>query len=62
MESLIGLKGYVVTALAPNGIIQLAGEEWSAITDDFASLPIGTPVQVIDKQGISLIVKQVDKY
>jgi len=62
MESLIGLKGYVVSALAPNGIIQLAGEEWSAITDDFTSLPIGTPVQVIDKQGISLIVKQVDKY
>lgn len=62
MESLIGLKGYVITPLDPNGIIQLAGEEWSAITEDFGILPIGTPVQVINKQGISLIVKQVEKY
>ena len=62
MESLMGLRGYVISPLEPNGTIQLAGEEWSAITDDFENLPAGTPVQVIDKRGISLIVKRIDKY
>ncbi len=62
MESLMGLKGYVVLPLEPHGTIQLAGEEWSAITEDFRNLPPGTPVQVINKQGISLIVKQIEKY
>ena len=61
MESLIGLSGYVVTELKPQGIIQLAGEEWSAITQDHSNLPIGTPVQVIDKHGISLVVKQLER-
>ncbi len=62
MESLMGLTGYVVLPLEPHGTIQLAGEEWSAITEDFRNLPPGTPVQVINKQGISLIVKQIEKY
>lgn len=62
MESLMGLTGYVTSPLEPSGIIQLAGEEWRAITGDFGNLPIGTPVQVINKQGNSLIVKQVNKY
>jgi membrane-bound serine protease (ClpP class) len=62
MESLMGLSGYVISPLEPNGTIQLAGEEWSAITDDFGNLPAGTPVQVIDKRGISLIVKRIEKY
>ncbi len=62
MESLMGLRGYVISPLEPNGTIQLAGEEWSAITDDFENLPAGTPVQVIDKRGISLIVKRIEKY
>lgn len=61
MESLMGLSGYVVTELKPQGIIQLAGEEWSAITQDHTNLPIGTPVQVVDKHGISLVVKQLER-
>jgi membrane-bound serine protease (ClpP class) len=62
MESLMGLTGYVVSSLQPSGTIQLAGEEWSAISEDFRTLPPGTPIQVINKQGISLIVKQIEKY
>lgn len=62
MESLIGLTGYVTAPLEPNGIIQLAGEEWSAITEDFENLPAGTPIQVINKRGISLVVKRIEKY
>lgn len=61
MESLIGIKGYVITPLTPRGIIQLAGEEWSAISEDRHPLQSGTPVQVVDKQGISLIVKAIEK-
>jgi membrane-bound ClpP family serine protease len=61
MESLMGLTGFVISPLEPNGTIQLAGEEWSAITEDFGNLPAGTPIQVIDKRGISLIVKRIEK-
>ena len=60
MESLIGLTGYVITTLDPHGTIQLAGEEWSAISENNRMLAKGTPVQVIDKRGISLVVKQID--
>lgn len=62
MESLMGLTGFVVSPLEPNGTIQLAGEEWSAITEDFGNLPSGTPIQVIDKRGIALIVKRIEKF
>jgi membrane-bound serine protease (ClpP class) len=61
MESLMGLTGFVISQLEPNCTIQLAGEEWSAITEDFGNLPAGTPIQVIDKRGISLIVKRIEK-
>lgn len=60
MESLIGLTGYVLSTLDPHGTIQLAGEEWSAISHDNRMLAKGTPIQVIDKRGISLVVKQID--
>lgn len=58
MESLIGLTGYVISDLDPQGTIQLAGEEWSAIPLDDQILVKGTPVKVVDKRGIALIVKQ----
>lgn len=61
MESLIGLTGYVISDLDPHGTIQLSGEEWSAIPADDQTLVKGTPVQVVDKQGIALIVKQIIK-
>lgn len=58
MESLIGLTGYVTSNLEPHGIIQLAGEEWSAISEDNSNLPKGTPVQVVNKRGIALVVRR----
>jgi len=58
MESLFGLTGYVTSNLEPHGIIQLAGEEWSAISEDNSNLPKGTPVQVVNKRGIALIVRR----
>lgn len=61
MESLIGLTGYVISDLDPRGTIQLAGEEWSAISSNDQILVNGTPIQVIDKRGISLIVKPLTK-
>jgi len=53
-----GLTGYVISDLDPQGTIQLAGEEWSAIPLDDQILVKGTPVKVVDKRGIALIVKQ----
>jgi membrane-bound serine protease (ClpP class) len=61
MESLVGLTGYVISDLDPQGTIQLAGEEWSAISSDDQILVNGTPIKVIDKRGIALIVKPLGK-
>ncbi len=61
VESLIGMLGYAHTPLEPKGIIHVAGEEWSAISEDNSNIPTGTPVQVVEKRGISLVVKSVGK-
>jgi membrane-bound serine protease (ClpP class) len=59
MESLVGKRGYVVSELAPRGIIQTAGEQWSAISEDEANIAEDVNVEVIGKKGIFLIVKKI---
>jgi len=61
MEAIMSLRGYVVKPLEPNGTVQVAGEEWSAISHDSQPIPAGTPVQVVGKQGIALLVREYDR-
>jgi len=58
MESLMGKHGHVVTALTPRGIVQAAGEQWSAISRDGSTITEDMEVEVVGKQGIFLIVKK----
>ncbi|PKN88181.1 MAG: hypothetical protein CVU46_01905 [Chloroflexi bacterium HGW-Chloroflexi-8] len=58
MEALMGKHGHVVTALTPRGIIQAAGEQWSAISSDGSNISEDVAVEVVGKQGIFLIVKK----
>jgi membrane-bound serine protease (ClpP class) len=57
-EALIGAKGVVTTALTPKGEIRVLGEFWQATTREGA-LPVGQDVEVVDLDGMFLVVKPV---
>ncbi len=59
-EALDGKQGLVVTRLAPGGIVQVAGEQWSALLEQGqAPLEPGERVQVVRVEGVRLIVRSV---
>ncbi len=53
----VGTVGEVRSPLAPIGSVYLAGEEWSARTEDERRLERGTPVRVIRFDGLLAIVE-----
>lgn len=58
-ESLIGRIGEARTDLSPNGMVQVAGELWSAgLEAQTGSLPSGTRVEVVGVEGIRLLVRE----
>jgi membrane-bound serine protease (ClpP class) len=61
-ESLVGKIGVARQELSPGGIVQLAGEQWSAeIEPGSPPLPAGARVQVIRVEGLRLRVRQADQ-
>jgi len=61
-EALIGRVGEARTDLAPQGMVQVAGELWSAgLEDETGSLPSGTRVEVVAVDGIRLVVKDAKR-
>jgi membrane-bound ClpP family serine protease len=56
IEALIGAKGVVTTPLDPKGVVRLAGEYWQATTCG-ESVPLGQIVEVVDLDGMFLVVK-----
>ncbi len=59
-EALIGAKGVVTADLAPKGVVRVSGEFWQATTQD-GSIPAGQDVEVVDMQGMFLVVKPVEQ-
>ncbi len=59
-EALIGSKGVVTSALTPKGEIRIGGEFWQATTKDGA-VPVGVDVQVLDMEGMFLVVKAAEQ-
>lgn len=60
-ESLEGKDGYVISRLAPNGIVQVAGEQWSAfLAEGEKPLKKGEKVVVERVEGVRLIVRRFD--
>jgi membrane-bound ClpP family serine protease len=55
LPELRGTTGVAVTALAPDGIVRVAGENWSARSVSGA-LPAGAPVHVLGARGVRLDV------
>lgn len=56
-QLMLGKVGVVRQPLSPRGIVQLAGEEWTAETDG-ETLEPGQEVQVVGVQGLKLKVKK----
>ncbi|MBP8997437.1 MAG: nodulation protein NfeD [Anaerolineaceae bacterium] len=60
-ESLTGRDGYVVTRLAPSGVVQVAGEQWSASLEaGERPLKAGDKIRVVRVEGVRLIVKPLE--
>lgn len=58
-ETLVGKIGVVRKPLRPAGIAHLEGEEWSAVSESGAEVPVGTPIRVVGVDGLSLRVEPV---
>ena len=58
-ESLAGKAGYAVSDIDPTGIVQVAGERWSAVLADGAeAVRKNEPVVVVEVRGVRLVVKK----
>ena len=61
LQGIISQKGFVVQDIEPYevGIVKLNGEEWSAISKDKVKIEKGKIVEVIQIEGVKLIVREV---
>jgi membrane protein implicated in regulation of membrane protease activity len=55
LPSLRGRDGVAVTSLSPVGVVQVAGENWTAESVS-GPLPVGAPVHVLGVRGVRLEV------
>ena len=55
-QTLSGVIGIASTELAPTGMVHVAGEQWSAISDSGDSIEQGTEVVVLEAEGLTLKV------
>jgi len=56
-EALVGGVAVAVTVLAPEGVIRLGGEQWSARSVEGPVSP-GERVDVVGRDGLSLLVRK----
>jgi membrane-bound serine protease (ClpP class) len=56
-EALIGGAGTAVTALAPEGLVLLGGEQWSARSVE-GTVGSGERVEVVGREGLRLLVRR----
>jgi len=57
----VGAVAEVRSGLLPVGVVYLAGEEWSARTEDGVAIGAGTPVRVVRQDGLTLIVEPTER-
>jgi len=57
-ESIVGSVAMAVTDIAPSGLVQMAGEQWSARAPE-GGVRSGEKVQVIGREGLFLIVRRI---
>ena len=59
-ERLLGREGRAVTTLAPRGVVQVAAEEWTALSTA-GRIPRGARVRVVGIEGLKLRVERVEE-
>lgn len=59
-EALLGREGRAVTALAPRGVVQVAAEEWTALSTG-GRIPRGARVRVVGIDGLKLRVERIEE-
>ena len=52
----LGSRGIAKTALAPAGVVNVVGEDWTARADGAAEIASGAPVRVVGQDGLTLVV------
>ena len=55
---MIGQTGTVTGTLNPRGVVQVANEAWTAVSEDGTVVQIGEPVQVASVDGLVLTVSR----
>lgn len=63
VKTLIGKTGIVIKeidSLQGTGQVKITGQIWSAKTLQGEKIPEGSKVEVLDIQGVKLVVKQID--
>ena len=58
-EGMLYQRGKVVQPLVPNGKVMMNGELWNAISFSGESIDVGTMVEVISSEGLTLKVDRV---
>jgi membrane-bound serine protease (ClpP class) len=56
-EALAGSGGVAVTDIAPEGLVQSAGERWSARAQE-GSIRAGERVEIVGREGLCLLVRR----
>jgi membrane-bound serine protease (ClpP class) len=59
IEGIIGQVGRVTRDLDPDGMVLVAGERWTSITEDGEPIELGAEVEVVSKQGMQLVVRRI---
>ncbi len=57
IAKMIGKRGQVKHPLKPKGMVWVRGERWQAITESGNNLSVGTEVEVVGGDGLTLIVR-----
>ena len=60
-EVVVGRVGIVIRDLAPTGTVQLASEQWTAITDDDEVITAGERVEVVGLEELTLRVARISE-
>jgi len=58
LEALVGAVGEAKTSIRDEGTVQVAGELWSATSEE--AIPEGAHIKVIGREGFSLVVEIID--
>jgi membrane-bound serine protease (ClpP class) len=58
LQTLVGQHGESKTRVREEGSVQVAGELWSARSDE--DIPPGSPVRVVSREGFVLVVEKSD--